>query len=59
MTVIQDFDPDEDIEVVNLNDLQKIGASPKKPFALLIWNNITKEEAEILKEEIVNRYKGL
>ena len=59
MNNLSDFDPERDIKVFNLNDLKDKGASPKSPFVLMIWNNISKEDAERLKKDIVLRYSGI
>ena len=55
MSMIKKFRPYDEIQVVNLNEMDQIGAVAKKPFAVLVWKNITQEEAEDLKEKILER----
>lgn len=45
-----------DFRVINLNELHNgspFPASPKKPTALVIWNDITPEEAVQLRDKIL------
>lgn len=55
MSEKQKFNPYKEIQVVNLNDLNNMGAVAKKPFAILIWKDIPENEVKLLKEEIVKR----
>jgi len=55
----QKFHPYDEIQVVNLNELDQIGAVSKKPFAVLVWKNCTQEEAEELKDKILDRCSDL
>lgn len=45
-----------DFHVINLNELHNgspFPASPKKPTALVIWNDITPEQATELRDKIL------
>ena len=55
MSMIKKFRPYDEIQVINLNEMDQIGAVSKKPFAVLIWKNITQDEAEDLKDKILER----
>lgn len=55
MSLIKKFRLYDEIQVVNLNEMDQIGAVSKKPFAVLIWKNVTEEEAEKLKDRILDR----
>lgn len=47
---------EDDFTVINLNDLHKgspFGASSRNPTALVIWNDITPEEAIELRDKIL------
>ena len=49
---------EDDIETINLNEW-KVTASPKKPTAILIWNDITPKESHQLKQRILQGLKLL
>ena len=53
-----EFNPYKDIQVVNLNEIKNMGAVAKKPFAIIIWKDISQRQAEILKDRIEEFLKG-
>ena len=59
MSTNKKFWPYAEIQVVNLNEMDQIGAISKKPFAILVWKNITAKDAEKLKDKILDRCSDL